>query len=334
MRVLFTFKPNERLEALFEQNLGDTCQLLFPDDPTPEALSTAIDGAEVVVGWLATADMLDRAASVRLWQYPGVGVAHLADLFQKHPHITLANCHGNTYFTAQHAVALLLTLMNKVNLHHDWMVQGRWRTGDEEAKSVPLRNRRVGILGYGHIGRKAARFLSGFDISLAAYKNKPRATDTEVPGVRCFFAEEGDSLEAFAEKSDILIITLPLTPRTEGLIGEPQLRTLGPEGLLVNVGRGPIVVEDDLYHALRDGTIAGAALDVWWAEKEPIESPGGEVRPFTQPFHVLPNVVMSPHRAASPFDDLARWEDVVENIRRAACGRDDFLNTVDLLRGY
>ena len=126
---------------------------------------------------------------------------------------------------------------------------------------------------------------------------------------------------------------VPLTPQTEGLIGGEELASLGSEGLLVNVSRGKVVDEESLYLALRDGVIAGAALDVWY-EYSPEEDENGKKYPTNFPFHELDNVVMSPHRAASPFSDLGRWDEVIENIHRCATGQTDFLNIVDLERGY
>ena len=79
----------------------------------------------------------------------------------------LANGHGNTYFTGQHAVALLLALGNKIVPHHNWMAAGQWRKGDKDAASTPLRGRRVGLLGYGAINRKVHCFLAGFELDFA-----------------------------------------------------------------------------------------------------------------------------------------------------------------------
>ncbi len=332
--VLFTFDPEPHLREHLAEELGHECRLLFPEGEEDEFLYRNIGSAEVVVGWRADESLLQNACRVRLWQNPGVGVTHLLPLFRSRPHITLANSHGNTYFTAQHAVALLLTLLNRTHLHHQWMRSGHWRTGEAEAASVPLRNCVVGVLGYGHVGRKVARFLTGFDIQLTAYRNRPAPEDDHVPEVTVLYAQHGCSLSGFARDCDILVVTLPLTEQTEGMIDADALADLGPNGFLVNVGRGGVIVEADLYHALRDGVIGGAALDVWWREHDPQERADGGQRPYDYPFEELRNVVMSPHRAASPFDSLDRWNDVIENIRRAARGRDDFLNIVDTERGY
>jgi phosphoglycerate dehydrogenase-like enzyme len=94
-----------------------------------------------------------------------------------------------------------------------------------------------------------------------------------------------------------------------------------------------VVDEESLYHALENRIIQGAAIDVWY-EYRPDEDLKGRKYPYQFPFHTLDKVVLSPHRGASPFDDLKRWDEVIENIRRFSEGRRDFLNVVDLDREY
>ena len=102
---------------------------------------------------------------------------------------------------------------------------------------------------------------------------------------------------------------------------------------MVNVARGHIIDEASLFNALRDHTIAGAAIDVWY-NYNPGTDETGRCYPFSHPFHTLQNVILSPHRSASPLDDLQRWDEVVENIKRHAAGRDAFLNVIDLNDEY
>jgi phosphoglycerate dehydrogenase-like enzyme len=94
-----------------------------------------------------------------------------------------------------------------------------------------------------------------------------------------------------------------------------------------------VIDEEAFYKALSEKQIAGAAIDVWY-EYRPEEDPEGRKFPSSFPFHKLDNVVLSPHRGASPMDDLRRWDEVIENITRFAEGREDFINIVDLERGY
>lgn len=333
--VLFIWQPNERLQKYLEEGLQDLpVQLLFPPDTAEDTYVRLAPEADVIVGWRPTKNLLQTAQRLSLFINPGAGVQHLIDLFKEINQIrpvTLVNGHGNSYFTAQHAVALLLALSNKVIPHHNWMVEGKWRKGDADAISVPLRERGVGLLGYGHVNQKVHRFLSGFDVEFAAIRRdwdnqtEPLPTLTE----KYVYSE----LHVFLEEVDTLIISVPLTFLTKGFIKQRELELLGSEGLLVNVGRGHVIDEHSLYTALKEKIILGAAIDVWY-NYHPATDEKGLKYPFHYPFYTLDNVILSPHRAASPLNDLKRWDEVIENIRRFAQGNNEFVNTVDLEQEY
>jgi len=353
--VLFTWDVRPALRDHLARGLSDVpgVRLVYPDHADPAALvypaRPDVDGladhaaeADVIIGWRPTRDLLEAATRLRVWINPGAGVGHLVELFRevnaaRGVPIALVNGHGNATFTAQHAVALLLALTNRVVMHHNWMAEGRWRTGDTDGASTPLRGRTVGLLGYGHINRLVHRFLGGFDVAFAILRRSWRPGEREVEDERVLPAAASryrpDELGAFLDAVDTLVIAVPETAETTGIIDGAALGRLGPRGLVVNVARGPVVVEADLFAALRDGAIAGAALDVWY-QYDPAPDTDGRRFPFHLPFHTLPNVVLSPHRAASPLDDLGRWDEVIENVWRIAAGRTDLRNEVDLTRGY
>jgi phosphoglycerate dehydrogenase-like enzyme len=140
-------------------------------------------------------------------------------------------------------------------------------------------------------------------------------------------------IHEFLKEIDTLIVGVPQTPETIGLIGTKELELLGEGGLVVTVARGLVIEEEAFYNALAEKKIAGAGIDVWY-EYRPEEDDEGRKYPFSFPFHELDNVVLSPHRGASPMDDLKRWDEVVENITRFAKGQDEFINVVNLERGY
>ncbi|MHA2211527.1 MAG: NAD(P)-dependent oxidoreductase [Candidatus Thorarchaeota archaeon] len=280
-----------------------------------------------------TREFLDAACKMRLFINPGAGVQHHLEPFRelnKTRKVILVNGHGNSYFTAQHAVTLLLALMNKIIPHHNWMAEGHWRRGDDHGTSIPLRDRTIGLLGYGHVNSKAHQFLAGFRNDFCILKRSWTGKEPLATPARKYEREE---LEKFLEVVDILIVAVPETDETEGLLQFHHLEKLGSDSLLVNVARGNVIDEAGLYKALKEKVIAGAALDVWY-EYRPEPDNSGRKYPYSHPFHELDNVVLSPHRGASPFDDLERWTEVVENIRRYATGRIDFLNVVDLEKGY
>ena len=193
-----------------------------------------------------------------------------------------------------------------------------------------MRSRKIGLLGYGAVNQKVYRFLSGFDIDFLILKRTWEGDEEFPTPVKQFLPKD---IDVFLKETDILIVAVPQTEETIGMIGEKELKLLGPEGFLVNVSRGIVIDEEALYNALARKTISGAAIDVWY-EYRP--EPDEEDRKFPTrfPFHGLDNVVLSPHRGASPMDDLKRWDEVIENILRFAQGRDEFINVVELDRAY
>jgi phosphoglycerate dehydrogenase-like enzyme len=334
--VLFLREHEVRLKDYLRTGLDDIAgvKLVFPENEEEETLLKHAPEADIIVGWRPTPELLAAAQKLRLFIMPGAGVQHLVEPFRelnREREVVLVNGHGNSYFTAQCTIALLLSLMTRVIPHHNAMAAGEWNRHFGDPETVPLLRRKIGLLGYGAVNHKVHRFLAGFDVEFAVLRRDWARQTENLPTP---VTENGPGqLNQFLEAIDILIIAVPLTPQTEGLIGNDELALLGSEGLLVNVSRGKVVDEESLYLALRDGVIAGAALDVWY-EYSPEEDEEGKKYPTNFPFHALENVVMSPHRAASPFSDLERWDEVIENIRRFAASRTDFLNIVDLERGY
>ncbi|MBU7016054.1 MAG: hypothetical protein HXS44_00990 [Theionarchaea archaeon] len=332
--VLFIWQPNDLLKDYLVHNLGNhPVTLLFPADTNEDTLLRLAPRADIMVGWRPTKELLQKAEKLSLFINPGAGVQHLIDLFKelnKTRPVTLVNGHGNAYFTAQHAVALLLALTNKIIPHHNWMVKGEWRKGDSDTISVPFRQRNVGLLGYGHVNQYVHQFLSGFNVKFAALRRDwgKKISPLCTPLIKYEYTE----LHSFLSHIDTVVISVPLTSQTKKMIMKRELELLGTEGFLVNVGRGPIIDEYSLYTALKEKIIAGAALDVWY-DYSPAPDEKGRKYPFTYPFHNLDNVVLSPHRAASPLNDLKRWNEVIENIGRFTRG-EELINTVNLQLEY
>lgn len=334
VNVLFLFNPFPALKKRLRERLGKfkNLRLIFPNKTDEKSLIKHAPGVNAIVGWMPPEELLQKAENLKLYINPGAGVKHLMKMFAGLPKsrkVVLVNGHGNAYFTAQHTVALLLTLANKILPHHRWLSEGKWRRGDNYAKSVPLRKKTVGFLGYGHINRQAHKFLSGFDLDFVALKRSWKTGEGK--GLSKKFTSS--QLDDFLRRTDILITAIPQTDKTKHLIKLKHLRLLGKEGLLVNVGRGDVIKEESLYKALKENIIAGAAIDVWY-DYDPKPDRKGRKYPYHFPFHKLANTVISPHRAASPFDDLDRWDDVIENLSRLAQGKRKFLNEVDLREGY
>ena len=214
---------------------------------------------------------------------------------------------------AEHSVALLLALCRRLpDLERDRQL-ARWDRAPHEAGLRTLETMAIGILGYGTIGREIGKRLAGFGCRVIAVTRRVQETMHAEPA----------SFAAALPMLDALLVTLPLTRATRGLIGAPEIATMKRGSLLINVGRGGTIDQAALIAALRSGQLAGAALDVF--EPEP---PAAE-----DPIWTAPNLVVSPHLAGfGGGAGLARLLDLLaENILRFRDGR-PLLNQVDPTR--
>ena len=334
--VCFSSKVSIEVQNHLKESLKplSNVRLMFPEDTSDQNLKNIVSEVDVLIGWRPSKILLESGKSLKVFINPGAGVNHLIDLFielNRNRKVTLINGHGNSYFVAQHAVALLLTLMNKTIPHHIWMKEGKWRTGDQDDASIPLRFREVGLLGYGAINKKVHQFLAGFEVKFHILrKNWNKQKDILPTEAKKYGIAEIDN---FLEEIDVLMIAVPHTSLTSQLFKKKEFKLLGPNGLIINVARGDIINQEDLYNALKNRTILGAAIDVWYdyhpkANKEDLKYP------YAFPFHNLDNIVLSPHRSYSPFSDLLRWDEVIENINRISQGRSDLINIVNLKEEY
>ena len=158
------------------------------------------------------------------------------------------------------------------------MKQGLWLK--KELGGTELSGKTVGLLGYGHIGKNVARLAKGFGCKVYFYSRTKKNT----------------SLTNLFKKSDIVSLHLPLTDKTKNLVDKKLLFLMKPTAFLINTGRGKTVVEKDLYDALAGKKISGAAIDVYWEEPLPPNSP----------WSGLDNVILTPHLGASTREALSR----------------------------
>jgi phosphoglycerate dehydrogenase-like enzyme len=238
---------------------------------------------------------------------------------------------------AEYAIAVLLALAHRVPRMVEWKAKGRWPPDLERwPLFVPteLRGATLGVIGYGSIGRELARIAkTAFGMTILALKRDPsrRADD----GYRLAGTGDPDGalpsewfgpdrLHALLAHADVVVNAAPLTAATRGMLGARELHAMKRTAYFINVGRGASVDEAALVHALRDGVIAGAAVDVF-AEEPP---------PAGHPLYALDNVVLSPHVSGflPSYDDKCT-DLFAENLRRWLAGA-PLLNLVDRAQGY
>ena len=179
----------------------------------------------------------------------------------------------------------------------------------------------VGIVGMGHIGEEVARLAKAFGCRIVATRRSVQAATRDALADELLPASE---LHRLLEVSDYVVLAVPLTLETRGMIGGAELRAMKPDAVLVNIARGAVVDEPALVEALRERLIAGAALDVF--EREPL--------PEDSPLWELDNVIISPHISGGTEIYNQRAVDIfADNLRRYLAG-EPLRNVVDPARGY
>jgi phosphoglycerate dehydrogenase-like enzyme len=182
------------------------------------------------------------------------------------------------------------------------------------AQPRSMRDARVGFVGFGHIGARSWQLLRALGTTGVAVTGSGRL-DATAEGLS--WAADTGQLDRLMTESHVVVVSAPLTEQTVGMIGADQLRALRPDGVLINVGRGALVVEDALYEALSTRSIAAAAIDVWYRYPES----DGRAAPSGFPFAKLPNVLMTPHSSGVTYDTFAgRVDDIAANIGRLTRG--------------
>jgi glyoxylate reductase len=207
-----------------------------------------------------------------------------------------------TEATADLTFALILALARHLIDAERFAHDGRWRTWDPGALlGLELNEATLGIIGFGKIGRAVARRARGFGMRVIYATRTPVATDLG----------EAAALDALLRTSDIVSVHVPLTAETTHMVGERELRLMKRSAYLINTARGPVVDQEVLVRALREGWIAGAGLDV--AEVEPA--------PADDPLLSAPNLLLLPHIGSATFATRSRMADIaVDNCLAALRG--------------
>jgi phosphoglycerate dehydrogenase-like enzyme len=277
---------------------------------TPEDLRCA----QVYVGSRFTAEMAKATEKLQLVHVAGAGTDKV-DFDALPPDVQVANTFHHEQSIAEYIAAAAVMLRRDFLVQDRALRDNRWATSVHDS-SIPqapaLRGARIGFVGFGHIGQRAWQLLRAFGCDGVAVTNSGR-----VPDCGLDWAGTTRDLDRLLAESDVAVVSAPLTDRTEGMIGAAQLRSLGPDGVLINVGRGPLVQQQALFDALAGGVIRAAAIDVWYR----YPSADGTSPPADLPFAEVPNLLMTPHSSGVTSDTFAgRVADIAANIGRLQRG--------------
>jgi lactate dehydrogenase-like 2-hydroxyacid dehydrogenase len=250
--------------------------------PVDKALAEGLPNLGLIACFTAGYDGVDiawaRARGLAVTHSPGVNHEDVAD----------------------HAFGLMLAAWRRILAGDRVLRSGGWHA-HEKMSTPSLTGRSVGVVGLGDIGAAIARRCEPFGLSVAWWgpRDKPHA-----PWPRA------ESLEALARASDILFVACRATPETRGLISARVIEAVGPEGLVVNVSRGPVVDEDALIAALHAGRLGGAGLDVFAEEPTPADR-----------WADVPHTVLTPHTAGATATAVPKMVALTrENLRRFFAG--------------
>jgi D-3-phosphoglycerate dehydrogenase len=279
-------------------------------DLSHDALVEMLAGA---AGWIVgharvTRELLTALPDLAIVSRRGVGYERvdLAAARELGRVVTIA-AGGNDASVADHTIGLMLAVGRRLRESQQRMIDGDWSI----LMGSDLCEKTVGLVGLGRIGKSVVKRLSGFDCKVLVHTPRPDADYAQATGVQ--FVELPDLLA----RSDYVSLHAPLTPQTRFLIDARTIAGMKPTAILINTARGGLVEDAHLLDALRAGRLAGAGLDVYVSESDP------SYKPISQALLDLPNVIGTPHAAASSREGLDRTNMVAARSIVAVLDGDD-----------
>lgn len=331
MKVLLTKPFFEQDINYLKSRLVPQIEIIAPPSYDEETLIEYAADADVFLGSTLTENLLRNAKKLSFVQVPWTGVDNLNfELIDKY-NTVVCNSHSNAGIVAEHAIALMFDAAKKLTYHDKLFREGIWNRPSKEKTpyrspfSTKIFKSNVGILGYGAIGKKIAQYLKGFECTITAYNTSGTGESDEVR-----FSKISDSDNSLSSH-DFIFISMALTPDTKGLINNRLLNKLKRTAVLINISRGEIIKEDNLFQFLKSHPEFTACLDTWYQYPTP-QLP--KIHPSkTNAFHTLDNLIMSPHRAGMISGELPHLDDAVENLNRHFQG-EELINVISFKNRY
>lgn len=298
------------------EDIGRLVTAISPHDWTVSVLASlhgeerrsALGGAEVmfIIGAGIDAPLLAAAPRLRFVQKLGAGADRIDREACGRHGVTVARLQaGNAVPVAEHTVMLMLAALRRLPYFDRSTREGRWLKEEGRGIQRQLAGKRIGLVGFGAIGREVARRLQGFDVGLAYYDPHPAGADAER---ELSIVRRG--LDELLRTSDVVSLHLPLLPETRNLLSRERLALLKPGATLINCARGGLVDEAALAEALERGALHAAGLDTYGTEP-----------PGLSPLFGRDDVVVTPHLAGATYDNFEIvYRRGMDNVARFLAG--------------
>lgn len=329
MKVLVVRSYIANWIASQKEQIPEDVELITPEKGNEEELIKLAQDADIIVCTRLSANVVKAANNLKLIQKTGAGVDALPfDVIKNN--IFVANTSGaNPVPLAEGTISLLFSLAKRI------VQRNRSFPEIDRNRGTELRGKNVGIIGLGSIGIEIAKRLQAFEMNIYALKR--RKSEELQSEMNLEFLGGPEDLDYVLSESDFIIVIVPLTPATRGMIGERELKLMKPTAYIINVARAAIIDEKALYFALKENRIAGAAIDVWWIPHwwDPTWKPELD-KPSRYPFWELPNVISTPHNIG--FVEMTKYSGnalkiILQNINNVANGKPP-INQVDKIHQY
>ncbi len=273
--------PKEKIEQIIDQYHGIVIRSRFKID----------------------SQFIDAAPNLKFIARVGAGLESIDIPYAEKRGITLFSApEGNRNAVGEHALAMLLSLFNKLNKANSEVHNGQWNR--EDNRGIELDGKIVALIGYGNMGKAFAKKLKGFDCEVLCYDLIEGVGDENAKQV---------SLEEIQEKADVLSLHTPWTPLTDKMVNTKFIEAFSKPFWLINTARGKSVVTKDLVSAIKKGSVLGAGLDVLEYEKSSFESlfSSDELPKPLQELLLLNNVILSPHIAGWTVESKEKLAQVI-----------------------
>ena len=322
LKIVFQGQNAANFRQGFEALIGPEHQIVDVSDAIDQAGERAhYESADVVIG-IKLNHSMPVPLKARLFHAPAAGTDAVNTALLP-TSCSLANCFGHENAIAEYVMAALLMRHVPLSRADQDLRRQRWIywAGQKTALRTELGSQTIGLLGFGHIAQTVALRAKAFGMRVHVANRSP------VGHASVDQSWTLDGLHDFMGSADAIVVSLPLTENTKGLVDARAIASMRPDAVLMNVGRGAVIDEKALYDALAARRIGGAVIDTWYQYPTPTQT---ECAPSQYDFSALDNVLMTPHMSGWTAGTVRRrQETLADNIERLS--RDEPL--INVLHG-